>query len=194
MPKTDPRFDAYIARAAPFARPILTHLRALVHQAVPDVEETMKWSSPQFMYHGMFCSMAAFKQHCVFGFWNRAFDLPASPEAAGHFGRITSLADLPSDRVMLGHLKRAAKMNEQGVKSPRTPKHSKTPLTVPADLQALLKKDRKAGSIFEKMSPSHQREYLEWIDEARREDTRTRRLETMIAQLREGKAKNWKYQ
>ncbi len=121
MGQTDPRIDKYIARAADFAKPILTHLRKVVHAACPDVEETMKWSAPHFDYKGMMCGMAAFKSHCAFGFWKGSLvlDGPRSDDAAGHFGRITSLSDLPSDRVIAGYVKKAAKLNDEGVKVAR---------------------------------------------------------------------------
>lgn len=124
MGTNDPRVDAYIAKSAEFARPILEHLRALVHKACPDVQETMKWSFPHFDYKGIVCSMASFKHHCAFGFWKASLmkdphKILSSDEAMGHLGKITSLNDLPSDRVMIAYIKEAAALNEAGVKVSR---------------------------------------------------------------------------
>lgn len=197
MGTLDPRVDAYIARSAHFAKPILTHLREVVHEACPPVEETIKWGAPHFDYHGMMCSMAAFKAHCAFGFWKASLVLddnnPKSQEAAGHFGRITSVADLPPKKTMIGYIKKAMELNEQAVRPKRRPKHPKKPLKVPPYLTAALKKNKKALTTFESFPPSHQREYVEWITEAKREETRERRLATALEWMAEGKAMNWKY-
>jgi uncharacterized protein YdeI (YjbR/CyaY-like superfamily) len=194
----DPRIDGYIARSADFARPILAHLREVVHAACPDVEETMKWSFPHFQYKGMLCSMAAFKEHCAFGFWKSSLVLGEgndSDEAMGQFGRITKLGDLPSKKVLTGYIKKAMGLNEAGVKSPTRskPKATKAELVVPDDLAAALEKDAAAHATFEKFSPSNKREYVEWITEAKTQATRTRRLETAIEWMAEGKPRNWKY-
>jgi uncharacterized protein YdeI (YjbR/CyaY-like superfamily) len=199
MGTRDPRIDAYIDRSADFARPILTHLREVVHAACPDVEETMKWSMPHFMYNGMLCGMASFKQHCTFGFWKGALVVgqgPAAEQAMGQFGRITRLADLPSKRVIAGYIKEAMRLNDAGVKSPTrsaAARTAKPELPVPDYLAAALRRNRKARATFEGFTPSHRREYVEWITEAKGEDTRQRRLETAIAWMAEGKPRHWKY-
>ena len=126
MPKKDPRIDAYIAKAPEFARPILKHLRAIVREGCPDVEETMKWSVPHFDYKGPLAGMAAFKAHCAFGFWKGSLVVPGSGEAMGQFGRITKVGDLPKDKVLLGYVKKAVKLNDEGIKVKREPKHPKT--------------------------------------------------------------------
>jgi uncharacterized protein YdeI (YjbR/CyaY-like superfamily) len=200
MPKKDPRVDAYIAKSADFARPILRHLRKLVHTACPDVEETLKWSMPAFMHKGILCGMAAFKEHCTLGVWKHSLITTKlavddkSGEAMGQLGRIKSLADLPPDKVMLAYLKEAVRLNEEGVKIAR-PKRSTVEkvLEVPEYFSAALKKNRKALETFENFSYSHKKEYVEWVAEAKREETRAQRIETSIAWLAEGKARNWKY-
>src|SRR5262249_40188000 len=118
MPKTDPRVDAYISKSAGFARPILTRLRRLVHRGCPDVVETIKWGMPSFEHHGILCGMAAFKEHCTFGFWNRALEIavPSARNAMGQFGRITSVTELPPDGVLVGYVREAARLNETGQK------------------------------------------------------------------------------
>jgi hypothetical protein len=198
MPTTDPRIDAYIAKSADFAQPILKHIRSLVHAACPDVVETMKWSFPHFEHQGVLCSMAAFKQHCAFGFWKGKLFLPQGDElgdnAMGQFGRITSIDDLPSKKVLLGYIKQAVKLNEEGVKAPKPPKKEKGKLIVPPYFRAALKKSKKAQATFDNFSPSHQREYVEWVTEAKQEATRERRLATAVEWLAEGKSKNWKYE
>ena len=197
MGTRDPRIDAYIEKAAPFAKPILTHLRTVVHEACPDVQETTKWSSPHFDYRGMMCGMAAFKEHCAFGFWKASLVLDdkdaKAQEAMGHFGRITSVSDLPSKKTLTRYIKKAMALNEQDIQAPRPPKRPKKPLAVPPYFTAALKKNKKALATYEGFTPSHQREYLEWIAEAKGEDTRERRLATAIEWMAEGKPRKWKY-
>jgi uncharacterized protein YdeI (YjbR/CyaY-like superfamily) len=195
MGKKDPRVDDYIAKAAPFARPILRHLRTVVHAACPGVEETIKWSMPHFDYRGMMCSMAAFKGHCAFGFWKGSLVLgdKAQDGAMGHLGRITSLDDLPSDRTLAGYIRKAAALNDEGVKVARRPPAPKPPPDPPDDLLAALKRNRKAATAFHAFPPSHQREYVEWIVEAKREDTRRRRLEQAVDWMAAGKPHSWRY-
>jgi hypothetical protein len=190
------RVDAYIEKAAPFARPILTHIRNSVHAACPEIEETLKWRHPAFMYKGILCGMAAFKQHVTFGFWKASAMNGVNEKvsgAAGQFGRITSLADLPDGKTFVGLVKQAAALHDQGVKAPRMKGAPKQPLKEPADFMAALRKNTKALAAYQVFSPSHKREYLEWIIEAKTEATRTRRLETALAWIADGKPRNWKY-
>ena len=197
MGTRDPRIDAYIEKSADFAKPILIHLREVVHAACPEVQETLKWSSPSFEYKGLLCGMASFKQHCAFGFWKHELvtgDTGRATEAMGSFGRITSLRDLPSKKILTGYVKKAMELNEQGIKAPRAKPAPKGPLTVPQDLKAALKKNAKARATFEGLSPSHKREYVEWITEAKKDDTRQRRLATALEWMAEGKSRNWKYE
>ena len=197
MATTDPRIDAYVARAAPFARPVLTHLRAVVHAAVPGVEETIKWGMPHFMHGGILCGFAAFKAHCAFHV-RGAEDLlggAARADAMGQFGRITALSDLPPKATLTRILRAAAARNDAGVKAPRPARKSPKPeAKVPPDLAVALKGNARARSTFEGFSPSRRREYVEWIVEAKGEDTRARRLAQAIAWMAEGKSRNWKYE
>lgn len=201
MGKKDPRVDKYIDDAAEFAKPILTHLRGLVHKACPEVEETMKWSFPHFEYKGLMCDMAAFKNHCAFGFWKatlmkdkKLMENAKSETAMGHFGKITSLKDLPSDKILLGYIKEAKKLNDENVKlPPKKIEKSSKEITTPADFLKELKKNKTALKNFETFSPSHKKEYIQWIEEAKREETRKSRIATSISWLSEGKARNWKY-
>ena len=174
MGRTDPRVDAYIGKSAPFARPILTHLRKAVHAGCPDVEETMKWSAPHFVYKGMLCGMASFKAHCAFGFWKASL-LKASgggtksDEAMGQFGRIATVDDLPGLKQLTALVRKAAALNDEGVKVPRRKKTApKPPPTAPADFMKALRANKKAPAAFAGFSPSHKREYIEWINEAKR--------------------------
>ena len=193
----DPRIDAYIARQADFARPILEHLRGVVHAACPDCEETMKWSSPTFMYRGeMLAGMAAFKAHATFGFWKGSLVVGEGAEqlsAMGQFGRLTSLEDLPRREVLEALIKKAMKLNEEGVKAPRN-KHPKAPFSVPDDLRAAMAENAAAAATFESVPPSSQRDYVEWITGSKREETRTRRVAQAVEWLAEGKRRNWKYE
>ncbi|MFO0826983.1 MAG: YdeI/OmpD-associated family protein [Phycisphaerales bacterium] len=199
MAKTDPRVDAYIEKAQPFAKPILRRLRAVVHKACPDCAETMKWSFPHFDYRGTLCSMAAFKAHCAFGFWKaKLLDdaetvlEKAARTAMGHLGRITSVDDLPADRALAGLVKQAMKLNEDGVAAPRATK-KKPPLRVPPFLAAAIRANEKALATWEAFPPSHRREYVEWVTEAKTDATRAKRLKATVEQLAEGKPRNWKY-
>ena len=202
MKNTDPRVDAYVAKAAGFAKPILRHLRKLVHEACPDTEETLKWSLPAFLYGGkIMAGMAAFKEHCTFGFWHQGMGAELGPDgekeatAMGSLGRIKSLEDLPSDRAMLRYIRKAAALNESGAPArPRPARRPAAPLAVPEDLAAALKKNKAAAAAFEKFSPSHRKEYIEWITEAKRDETRQKRLATTLEWLAEGKSRNWKYE
>jgi uncharacterized protein YdeI (YjbR/CyaY-like superfamily) len=201
MATTDPRIDAYIAKSAAFARPVLGHLRRLVHKGCPTAEETIKWGMPSFVHAGkILCGMAAFKGHCTFGFWHKGMnavlgsDGSKSGEAMGSLGRIRSLEDLPSDRRLLGYIRTAAKLNEADEPArPRAVRKPTRPLPVPGDLAAAMKRNRAAAAAFEKFSPGQRKEYIEWITEAKREETRARRLATAIGWLAEGKTRNWKY-
>jgi uncharacterized protein YdeI (YjbR/CyaY-like superfamily) len=187
MGKRDPRVDAYIVAAADFAKPILTELRAAVHAACPDAEETMKWSFPHFMYKGILCSMASFKQHAAFGFWKGSLilgDRSKNAEAMGQLGRLTNNSDLPSKRVLAGYLKTAVALNEDGVKVARVRRATApTAPRMPADLAGALKSNAKARAAFDALTPSHKREYIEWLNEAKRDDTRARRLARTIEWL-----------
>ena len=197
MNHTDPRVDAYIARSADFAKPILTHLRRLVHKTCPEVEETIKWGFPHFLHDGILCSMAAFKQHCAFLVWQPAARMSLGAEkskgAMGHLGKITQLADLPSDAALARSLKQAMKLNAAGVKR-KVVRSPAKPLVVPNYIKQALKKDSKALATFNRFSPSQRKEYVEWVEGAKREETRAERLKTMLAWLAEGKTRNWKYE
>jgi uncharacterized protein YdeI (YjbR/CyaY-like superfamily) len=195
MAKKDPRVDAYIAKAPPFARPILTRFRKAVHAGCPDVTETLKWSVPHFDYKGVVGGMAAFKEHCRVGFWKHSLLTSAPPgKSTGPMARVASLSDLPDERTLVKMAREAAALNAAGVKVKRVSKALKTPLKAPASMLAALKKDKKAHAAYEAFSPSHQREYIEWITEAKSDETRNRRLETAVEWMAEGKSRNWKYQ
>lgn len=201
MGKKDRRIDAYIARAAPFARPILKHLRKVTHAGCPELTETIKWGHPSFDYKGPLAGMAAFKEHCTYGFWKHALvqkklgKLPQGDRAWGTFGRITSVQDLPSERSMVRFVKVAAKLNDQGVKITRkvTPRAERT-VIVPEDLTAALIADKKAVANFDAFSYSKKKDYVEWLNQAKTEATRRKRLETAVQWISEGKGRNWKYE
>ena len=196
MGTRDPRIDAYIERSAEFARPVLAFLREVVHEGCPDVDETMKWSMPHFTHHGMLCGMAAFKEHCTFGFWKGTLVVDAgdrSADAMGQFGCIRTVRDLPATRVLVGYVRHAAHLNEAGVKVPRAPRPARADLPMPAELTAALRTNRKALAAFDGFAPSHRRDYIEWIADAKREDTRARRVSQAVEWIAEGKPRNWKY-
>jgi uncharacterized protein YdeI (YjbR/CyaY-like superfamily) len=157
---------------------------------------------PYFDYKGaVLCNMASFKQHCAFGFWKAS--IMKDPEgifnkdgknAMGQFDRITSVKDLPTDKILVAYIKEAALLNEEGVKLPAKPKAAAKNIEVPAALIAALKKNKKAQTVFEKFPPSHKKEYIEWITEAKTETTRDKRIDTAIEWIAEGKGRNWKYE
>ena len=199
MGTRDKRVDAYIAKSADFAKPILSTLRETVHQGCPTVVEEMKWSSPHFNYKGMFCGMAAFNEHCIFGFWKGSLFLDPkdkAEDAMGHFGRITSLKELPPKKVLLGYIKKAMAVNDLGLTVPRKTASAaeKKALKVPLYFLSELRKNQKALAAFEGFSYSKKKDYVEWLSEAKSEQTRQRRLQTSVEWIAEGKSRNWKYE
>ena len=194
--------DQYIAASADFAKPILNHLRELVHRACPEAEEKLKWGFPHFDYKGVYTSMAAFKEHCAFNFWKaRIMEDPLGlmgereEKSMGHFGRIRSLADLPPDEILLEYLLQAKKLNDLGVKiTPKKPSEKeKLELAVPDDLAAALEKDPAAVEHFGRFAYSKRKEYILWIGEAKTVATREKRIATAVEWIGEGKERNWKY-
>jgi len=194
MPSTDPRVDAYIAKSPDFAKPILIHLRKLAHAGCPTVEETLKWRMPHFLHEGILFGMAAFKHHCAVHFWKGKLVLgdKSGTGVFGNLGRVTALSDLPSSKELLGYIRKAVELNASGVKKPTTIRPKKK-LVVPAYFKAALGKNKKAQAAFENFSYSHKKEYLEWITEAKRDETRDKRIKTTIQWLAQGKPRNWKY-
>lgn len=193
MATRDPRVDAYIKRAQPFAQPILKHLRKIVHAGCPSCEETVKWRMPFFEDKGPICFMSAFKQHAAFGFWKGKLLFGKEDQGAmGHFGRITSISDLPDEKRLIGYVRKAAELNERGIEKKRTARGTQK-VTVPADLKAALGKNARARKTFENFSYSHRKEYVEWITDAKRDETRKKRLKTAIQWMARGKSQNWKY-
>jgi uncharacterized protein YdeI (YjbR/CyaY-like superfamily) len=195
--KTDPRIDAYIARQADFARPILEHLRTIVHEACPECEETLKWSMPSFLYKGkILAGFAAFKAHATFGYWSGSAILGSNDEqrsAMGQFGRLTSLDDLPPKATLIELTGKAMKLIDEGVKPIRN-KTVKAPFSVPQDLRAAIDAVPEARTTFDGFPPSQQREYVDWVTEAKRDETRAKRLAQTVEWLAQGKRRNWRYE
>jgi uncharacterized protein YdeI (YjbR/CyaY-like superfamily) len=203
----NPKVDAYIEKAQPFALPILTHLRKAIHAGCPQVEETIKWSFPFFEYRGVIlCNMSAFKEHCRFGFWGLEISAALRKEGivreggASTLGRITSVESLPSEKKLAGWVAQAAALIESGQeRSPvaartRTAKPTRTALKTPPDFNHALSKNKKAAAAFATFSPSCRREYIEWIVEAKRSETREQRIATALDWIAQGKQRNWRYQ
>ena len=196
MGTKDPRVDAYIAESADFAKPILRHVRKIVHATCPNVEETLKWGAPFFVDGGIVAGMAAFNQHCGIVFWHYEPGSWAAKndQGRGEVGKLKSLVDLPSDAVLKKCIKYAMKQNAAGVKKSRSNSKPKPTLAVPADLTEALEGNSKARTTFEKFPPGKRRDYLEWILDAKQRETRQRRIETAVEWLAEGKSRNWKYE
>jgi uncharacterized protein YdeI (YjbR/CyaY-like superfamily) len=200
----NPKVDAYIAKSQPFAQPILTHIRELAHKACPEVEEQIKWSMPFFTLRGVILGhMAAFKQHCAVGLWGPEMNAILneaglhSENGMGSLGKITSLKDLPADKKMLGYYRQAAELILSGQRTKsleRTPKSTKPVSQVSNELAAALKKNKAAAKVFAGFSPSCQREYVDWIAEAKRPETKEKRVTQAVEWIAEGKQRNWKYQ
>jgi uncharacterized protein YdeI (YjbR/CyaY-like superfamily) len=196
MPK-DERVDAYIARQADFARPILEHLRDMVHGACPECEEAMKWSMPAFLYKGkQLAGMAAFQAHAAFGFWQRGdvVDPSAAKEGAmGQFGRLTAITDLPPPERLAETVRAAMAAIDTGAKTLRQIK-PKPELAMPDDLAAALAANPAAQATYDAFPPGCRRDYLEWVTEAKRPETRARRIAQAVEWMAEGKKRNWKYE
>jgi len=198
MSTKDTRIDAYIAKSADFAQPVLVYLRELVHETCPDCTEATKWGMPFFEYHGLLCHMASFSRHCSFSFWKGKLvtgqDV-SEEKAMGQFGRLTRIEDLPSRTRLEAYIKKAMQLNEAGVASPaRSKQVKKPPPRIPADLAAALKKAPTAAARFKEFSPSNRREYIDWLGEAKTDATRSKRLATTLEWVAEGKSRNWKYE
>jgi uncharacterized protein YdeI (YjbR/CyaY-like superfamily) len=193
----DPRIDAYIAKQADFARPILEHLRRVVHEAAPAVEETLKWSMPHFTYkRRLFAGMAAFKAHATFGLWHASAVLGetgAERDAMGQFGRLTSLDDLPPEAELKVIIRRAAEHAEEPPK-PRPKKAPKPELETPPELNEALDANPAARATFDGFAPSARRDYVEWVIESKRPETRDKRIAQAVEWMAEGKRRNWKYE
>jgi uncharacterized protein YdeI (YjbR/CyaY-like superfamily) len=193
----DPRIDSYIARQAGFARPILEHLRSAVHAACPEAEETLKWGMPHFLYKGrMLAGMAAFKAHATFGFWRAKEVLGetgAEREAMGQFGRLTSVADLPPEDVLRGLIRKAMALTDAGI-PPAAKGAPKPELQTPPELDSALSANPAARAVFDGFPPSCRREYVEWVAEAKRTETRDKRIAQAVLWIAEGKRRNWKYE
>ena len=198
MSNHDPRISAYIAKSAEFARPILEHLRECVHAACPEVEEGIKWSMPFFSYKAApMCKMAAFKQHCSFGFWlSKEVTGGSDEDGMGQFGKLATLKDLPPDKQLATYLKKAMALNEAGVKKSRPKAAAKPAPALPDELAAALARKQHAAArkTWEGFGPGAQREYVDWITEAKTEATRQKRLATTLEWLAEGRKRNWKYE
>ena len=195
MPKRDSRIDAYIAKAQPFAQSILKHLRAVVHAACPACTETIKWGMPAFDYKGPLAGMAAFKQHAAFNFWKHKQLLGPRPGGAmGSFGRITSVKDLPGKGALVALIKRAKQLNDEGTPSPMAGRKQRAALPTPAFLRAALARNARARKQFDAFPPGKRRDYIEWLTEAKSEETRQRRLDTALTWIAQGKGRNWKYE
>jgi len=198
MGKKLPAIDAYIAKSQDFAKPVLRRLRDLVHAACPDVEETLKWGAPHFMHKGMLCAMASFKSHCAFGFWKGKLILGKSPrkprQRRDSSAELPGLPAYPGDKLLSQYIKEAVRLNEEGVKTPaRTKPAARKKLSTPAYFMSSLRKNMKALRTYQNFSPSHKREYIEWVTEARTEATRQKRLKAALEWMSEGKVRNWKY-
>jgi hypothetical protein len=202
MATKDPRVDAYIAKLPDFSSEICKRLRAIVHEASPEIEEDIKWGHIAFMHKGIVCGLAAFKQHVVFHFWKSALLTGSHSRRAtddttlARLETIRGVDDLPPRATIAGFVRAAVKLNDGAVRSPRPAmggKKTKAPLRTPPSLARALARNAKAKATYDGFSPSHKREYVEWITEAKTEETRDRRIEQALGWMAEGKPRNWRY-
>ena len=197
MPTKDKRVDAYIAKAQPHAKPVLTKIREMVHEGAPDCEEDIKWGAPAFVQGGILLIMAGFKQHCGVNFWNGSQFIPAARregEGPGNIGKIYSVDDLPPKKEFLGWVKKAvdaAATGESPIK--RRPAKPRKQLEMPDFFLAAIKKNKRALATYEAFSPSKQRDYIEWITDAKTDATRAKRMAQAVEWMAEGKPRMWKY-
>ena len=199
---TNPQVDAYIADAAPFARPVLEHLRDLVHRAVPEVEEAMKWRMPFFTLNGKILgNMAGFKEYCNFGLWSpevaalvkKKSAEPGESSMGRLFGKMKSVKDLPSDKDLLRYIATAAASVQAGKSILQNRKKKPKPeIAMHPEFAAALKK-AKVMKNFEALAPSYRRLYIAWVADAKRDETRARRITQAVKWIGEGKKANWKY-
>lgn len=200
--KKDRRIDDYISKSEEFAKPILRYIRDIVHKACPEVTETMKWGMPHFDYKGMMCGIASFKQHCTFGFWKASLMkdkykvfVKGENSGMGNFGKVKDIQDLPSAKIIIEYIKEAMKLNDDNVAVPKELKENvRKELVIPEYFLKVLKKNEVALKTFMDFSYPHKKEYLEWITEAKKEETREKRIYAAIKWLSEGKGRNWKYE
>ncbi len=192
MPTPDPRVDAYIANAAAFAQPILREIRQRVHDDCAQAEEAIKWGMPAFLYQGkLLCGMAAFKAHATLGFWQRD-GAAGNDEAMGQYGRLCTLKDLPGKREFASQLRQSMQRIDSGTKAPRRAPRAALPM--PPAFALALDAAPAAKAHFQAFAPGYQRDYLEWIGDAKRDSTRNQRIEQSIAWLSDGKHRNWKHE
>ena len=201
MSTTSAKVDQYILNAQPFAQPILEHLRSIIHETCTTAEETIKWGMPHFEYNGKnLCSFAAFNKHCALTFWMasemKTFQkLNNGPvEGMGHFGKITSIKELPSNKELKACIKEAMVLLDNGFVLKKKKPDEKKELPVPEYFTKALNKNKKAKANFEKASYSWKKEYIEWITDAKTDTTREKRMNTAIEWIEEGKGRNWKYE
>ncbi len=190
MADRSPEIDAYIAESSPFARPILEKIRDAFHKADPQIEETIKWGVPHFDHNGIVGGMAAFKQHVSWGFWKASL----MREQAALREKVTDVSDLPPEKQLLALIREAVQLNEEGVKIARAPRKTPPPLETPDELVGALRRVKGALATFEAFPPSHKREYVQWITEAKQEATRAKRIAQAVEWISEGKSRNWKYE
>jgi len=200
MARLDRRVDAKFSQAPDFAQPIIQLLRKAIHQACPEVQETLKWGMPAFEYQGLLAIVGIFKSHCSLVLWKHQLLAEKFPELAeianpstGKFGRLTKRSDLPSQAKLNQYLKFAVALNAEGVRVPKRRKATRPVPTLPPEFKAALRRHKVAAQTFEKLSPSCQRDYVNWIADPKREETRAKRIATSIEWLAAGKKRNWKY-
>jgi len=200
--KKNPKVDAYILNTAPFAQPILNELRATLETAEPELEETIKWGFPCFTFQSkLICSFSAYKNHCVFRFWqgsnlkdSAGILTKVGETEMGELSKIKNLEDLPNSEILINYIREAIELSKK--KSTKTIVSEKK-ITIDLksyDLQEIFSSFPKQAEKFDTFSPSHRKEYISWINEAKTEDTKLKRIKTMMEWLLEGKSRNWKYE
>jgi len=201
MPTFNPAVDKYIANAEDFTKPILEHLRKIIHDTCPQVEEVIKWGIPHFDYKGdMMCILAAYKKHCSFSLYKAALmkdpkivESVAAGQKMGYMDKVKALTDLPAIKVLVAYIKEAMALNENGIKKAKPKPEAPKVIEMPDYLSEALKANPKAKEVFESKSPSFRKEYIVWITDAKTEATRQKRIEQSLEWIAEGKGRFWQY-
>lgn len=198
MSNHNKKVDEYIFKMADFAKPILTHLRQIIFETCPDVEEDIKWGIPHYGYKGdHLVMMAGFKQHCSFSLYKAELMkdkmIQESVKAGKKFGymdKVKDLSELPNKKVLTAYIKEAMELNSSGISKPKVVKE-KVEVVAPKEFIEALEQDKIAFSVYESKSPSFRKNYIIWIADVKTDETRQKRITQSLEWIREGKDRFW---
>src|SRR5438270_1264994 len=175
-----------LANAPEGTRPILVRLRRIFRQASPKLEEAIKWGVPCYLFKGPVGGFAAYKQHVSWGLWkSRALNDPEGLLGRGvsvMAGKITKVSEIPPAAKIIALIEQVIALNEAGIKSPKPPEPE-----LPADFAAAMKKAGKAARHYAAFTPARKWQYVNWVTQAKRAETRAKRIEIAVERIGEGK-------